>query len=84
MCFKSLWNTSKGLFVDLHVEQLKNDDGNSSRGCLAKMIAHLGKFSEESIQNYTRQILEGLQYLHDHHVLHRDIKSANILVNCYG
>lgn len=36
------------------------------------------------IPKYTRQILEGLQYLHEHGLIHRDIKAANILVAFNG
>ncbi|CAF1401567.1 unnamed protein product, partial [Rotaria sordida] len=42
------------------------------------------QLSEASIRNYTRQILKDLQYLHENHILHRDIKSANILINSRG
>lgn len=54
------------------------------RGNISKLLAKQGKFSEELIANCTRQILEGVQYLHENHILHRDIKSANILVNSKG
>ena len=30
------------------------------------------------------QLLSGLEYLHDYWVLHRDLKSSNILVNNRG
>lgn len=35
--------------------------------------------SEKLIVNYTRQVLQGLEYLHNQGVIHRDIKSSNIL-----
>ncbi|KAJ9467607.1 Mitogen-activated protein kinase kinase kinase 3 [Diplonema papillatum] len=53
-------------------------------GSLSDLLAQFGKFPEPVLMNYTRQIVEGLDYLHKRRVLHRDIKPANLLVSTDG
>ncbi|KAH8821703.1 kinase-like domain-containing protein [Xylogone sp. PMI_703] len=42
------------------------------------------KFTEPQIKCYMLQLLEGLRYLHDNQILHRDMKAANLLINNKG
>jgi mitogen-activated protein kinase kinase kinase len=53
-------------------------------GSIASLVQRFGKFEENVIRVYTRQILIGLAYLHSQRVVHRDIKGANILVEKSG
>ncbi|KZV54470.1 Mitogen-activated protein kinase kinase kinase 3 [Dorcoceras hygrometricum] len=55
-----------------------------SGGSIYKLLQEYGAFAEPVIQNYTRQILSGLAYLHGRNTIHRDIKGANILVDPNG
>jgi serine/threonine-protein kinase BUR1 len=40
--------------------------------------------TEPQIKCYMLQLLEGLRYLHDNHILHRDMKAANLLISNKG
>ncbi|KAG7546514.1 Protein kinase-like domain superfamily [Arabidopsis suecica] len=42
------------------------------------------QFTEPQVKCYMRQLLRGLDHCHTNHVLHRDIKSSNLLINGNG
>lgn len=50
-------------------------------GSLASVIkpSKFGAFPESLVATYISQVLQGLAYLHQQGVVHRDIKGANIL-----
>ena len=53
-------------------------------GSLAGIVQKFGKFPESLVRVYISQVLNGLVYLHEQGVIHRDIKGANILITKKG
>eukprot|EP00003_Mantamonas_plastica_P030291 TRINITY_DN7444_c1_g1_i6.p1 TRINITY_DN7444_c1_g1~~TRINITY_DN7444_c1_g1_i6.p1 ORF type:complete len:666 (+),score=211.52 TRINITY_DN7444_c1_g1_i6:2126-4123(+) len=53
-------------------------------GSIASLLSKFGPFDENLVRVYTYQVLQGLDYLHSHNIVHRDIKGGNILVDKTG
>ncbi|KAJ6495963.1 kinase-like domain-containing protein [Mycena vulgaris] len=53
-------------------------------GSIGSRLLKHGKFDEGVTKSFTSQILAGLDYLHSKGIIHRDLKSDNILVEMSG
>ncbi|XP_027866401.1 mitogen-activated protein kinase kinase kinase 2 [Xiphophorus couchianus] len=53
-------------------------------GSIKDQLKAYGALTENVTRRYTRQILEGVSYLHSNMIVHRDIKGANILRDSVG
>ncbi|XP_041705937.1 mitogen-activated protein kinase kinase kinase 2 [Coregonus clupeaformis] len=53
-------------------------------GSIKDQLKSYGALTENVTRRYTRQILEGVSYLHSNMIVHRDVKGANILRDSVG
>lgn len=53
-------------------------------GSLSSVLKKFGPYGLPLVKKYTRQILEGLAFLHSKGIVHRDVKGANVLVDHMG
>ncbi|XP_072542621.1 uncharacterized protein map3k19 isoform X2 [Salminus brasiliensis] len=49
-------------------------------GSISSVLNRFGPLPEKVFALYTRQILEGVAYLHDNRVIHRDLKGNNLML----
>eukprot|EP00186_Timspurckia_oligopyrenoides_P003150 CAMPEP_0182444006 /NCGR_PEP_ID=MMETSP1172-20130603/2592_1 /TAXON_ID=708627 /ORGANISM="Timspurckia oligopyrenoides, Strain CCMP3278" /LENGTH=925 /DNA_ID=CAMNT_0024639453 /DNA_START=260 /DNA_END=3037 /DNA_ORIENTATION=- len=55
-----------------------------SGGSLFSAIRAQGRVREDVARNYMFQILSAMQYLHERNIVHRDVKTENVLLNEHG
>ena len=53
-------------------------------GSVNSLLRNFGRFPDDTIRFLTRQVLEGLSYLHSRGILHRDLKADNLLLDIDG
>ena len=55
-------------------------DGGDLHKLLKEQRTRRKYFSEKDIWHYAYEIMQGLEYLHQKHIMHRDIKCLNIFI----
>lgn len=54
---------------------------NCSRKSLVHVLKHRKCLTEPEVRYYMQQLVEGVQYVHNRQIIHRDLKLGNMLLN---
>jgi serine/threonine protein kinase len=85
---KTLQHTNIVKYLDTQINETRNGVDIVLEyvpgGSIRSLIDKFGSFEEKLVKIYTRQMVEGLVYLHSNRIIHRDMKCANVLVDNDG
>lgn len=68
-------DTERGIFLFLEYV---------SGGTLSAYVKEMGRLSPEITSVFTKQMLEGLEFIHKSGIIHRDLKPQNVLISVKG
>ena len=74
---KAIFSFVHETFLCIVMEYMKGGD-------ISSLLEEYGLFEEETARVYIAEIILALEYLHQLHIIHRDIKPDNILVDSQG
>ena len=77
-------NIVKTILLYEDKDQLTAVFDSSNLNSVQELINEYGNFDENMIQKYSRQLLNGLRYLHAQNIFHKNFTPKNILVDSEG
>ncbi|KPI84252.1 putative NPK1-related protein kinase [Leptomonas seymouri] len=72
--FKGVYYDAENMAICMFMEYIGG-------GSLSSLVKRFKPLPPSVVRNWTKQLLTGLQYLHTQHIIHRDIKGDNVLVD---
>ena len=77
-------NIVKNILLYEEKEQLIAVFNSSNLNSVQELLNEYGTFDENVIQKYSTQLLQGLKYLHEQNIFHKNFTPKNILVDAEG